>query len=160
MNTGRFLDDYERIANVRDGISRLRRFILDLAVREKVAPQDPSDEPASELLKRVGVAKTRQVVAGKTKADVARIGVEEIPFVLPPTWTWVRVGDLFEYDAGIKREPKELLRDRWLLELEDLEKDTSFVIARLRVEAIGLAQHKVGISGWRYPLWQAATISK
>jgi type I restriction enzyme, S subunit len=43
---------YEQIADAPDAIARLRRFILDLAVRGKLVPQDPSDEPASELLKR------------------------------------------------------------------------------------------------------------
>ncbi len=57
MNAERLLHHYEQIADAPDAIARLRRFILDLAVRGKLVPQDPADEPASELLKRVRAEK-------------------------------------------------------------------------------------------------------
>ena len=47
MNTERLLSHYDRIADAADAIARLRRFILDLAVRGKLVPQHPQDEPAS-----------------------------------------------------------------------------------------------------------------
>ena len=59
MNAERLLAHYERIADAPDAIARLRRFILDLAVRGKLVPQDPNDEPASELLKRIAKEKAR-----------------------------------------------------------------------------------------------------
>ena len=65
MNAERLLAHYERIADAPDAIARLRRFILDLAVRGKLVPQDPNDEPASELLKRIAKEKARLVKAGK-----------------------------------------------------------------------------------------------
>jgi type I restriction enzyme, S subunit len=49
MIAERLLVHYERIADAPDAIARLRRFILDLAVRGKLVPQDAGDEPASEL---------------------------------------------------------------------------------------------------------------
>ena len=52
MNADRLLTIYDRIAEAPDAIARLRRFVLDLAVRGKLVEQDPEDEPASELLKR------------------------------------------------------------------------------------------------------------
>jgi type I restriction enzyme S subunit len=64
---------------------------------------------------------------------VGPIRKDEILYTLPPTWAWVRVAEIFDYDAGAKREPKELAQDRWLLELEDIEKDTSIVPKRFRV---------------------------
>lgn len=135
MNAERLLKHYEKIADAPDAIPRLRRFVLDLAVRGKLVPQDPNDEPASELLKRITIEKARLAKAGKIRKPpvVSGLSEAEIPFAIPITWTWVRVGEIFEYDAGIKREPKELVQDRWLLELEDIEKDTSIVLARLRV---------------------------
>ena len=45
--------DFDRLIQSSESVHRLRRFILDLAVRGKLAPQDPNDEPASELLKRI-----------------------------------------------------------------------------------------------------------
>ena len=53
MNAERLLQHYERIADAPDAIARLRRFILDLAVRGKLVPQDPNDEPATVLLERI-----------------------------------------------------------------------------------------------------------
>ena len=60
MSAERLLAHYEKIADAPEAIARLRRFIIDLAVRGKLIPQDAKDEPASELLNRmrkiVGVA--------------------------------------------------------------------------------------------------------
>jgi type I restriction enzyme, S subunit len=53
MNAERLLRYYERIADAPDAIARLRRFILYMAVRGRLVPRDPNDEPASELLKRI-----------------------------------------------------------------------------------------------------------
>ena len=66
----------ERIADAPDAIARLRRFVLDLAVRGKLVPQDPNDEPASELLKRIAKEKARLVKAGeigKPKIDPGKL---------------------------------------------------------------------------------------
>ena len=54
MNAGWLLAHYERIADAPEAVPRLRRFILSLAVRGKLVEQDPNDEPAAELLKRIG----------------------------------------------------------------------------------------------------------
>ena len=56
-----------------------------------------------------------------------------VPYDLPHSWTWVALGSVFLYDAGTKREPNTLDQSFWLLELEDLEKDTGRLIARVRV---------------------------
>ena len=67
MNAEQLLTHFDRIADAPDAIPRLRRFILDLAVRGKLAAQDPNDEPASELLKRIAAEKRRMVEAGEIK---------------------------------------------------------------------------------------------
>ena len=59
MNADRLLAHYERIADAPDAVSRLRRFILDLAVRGWLVEQDPTDKPASELLKRIASRRRR-----------------------------------------------------------------------------------------------------
>ena len=135
MNAERLLQHYERIADAPDAIARLRRFILDLAVRGKLVPQEASDEPASELLKRIAKEKARLVKSGEIRKPptLEPITDAEALYELPRTWAWVRVGDIFDYDAGTKRDPKELDQSRWLLELEDIEKDTSRIVERLRV---------------------------
>jgi type I restriction enzyme S subunit len=138
MNAEHLLGHYEQIADAPDAIARLRRFILDLAVRGKLVPQDSKDEPAAELLKRIEKEKARLVKAGKVRKPptLEPISDAEALYALPTSWAWVRVGEIFDYDAGTKRDPKELDLSRWLLELEDIEKDTSRVVERLRVIAI------------------------
>ena len=103
MNADRVLTHYEKIADAPDAIPRLRRFILDLAVRGKLVEQDPNDEPASELLKRVAAEKGRLVKVGKIKK---RKSVESVPsnalvFELPSGWTAARFSDiLIELQTG------------------------------------------------------------
>ena len=97
MNAERLLAHYERIADAPDAIARLRRFILDLAVRGKLVPQDPNDEPASELLKRIAEEKARLVKAGEiSKAEAAEgHGCNGLPFAIPRLgWVaWRQSGD-------------------------------------------------------------------
>ena len=132
MNADRLLTHYERIADAPDAIVRLRRFILDLAVRGKLVGQDPNDEPASELLKRIAAEKARLVKAGEIKKSKAKpVNMADTPFELPKSWKWAALGDLVLYDAGIKREPKTLHQELWLLELEDVEKDSGRLLVRV-----------------------------
>ena len=135
MNADRLLTHYERIADAPDAIVCLRRFILDLAVRGKLVEQDPNDEPAAELLKRIAAEKARSVKARKIKkikkSKAKQVNMSDAPFELPKPWKWAALGDLFLYDAGIKREPKTLNQELWLLELEDVEKDSGRLLVRI-----------------------------
>jgi len=67
MNAERLLQHFDRISEAPDAIPRLRQFILDLAVRGKLVEQDPNDEPAAELLKRIEAEKVRLVKEGRIK---------------------------------------------------------------------------------------------
>jgi type I restriction enzyme S subunit len=134
MNAELLLAHFNRISDAPDAVPRLRRFILDLAVRGKLVEQIPSDEPTSELLRRIEVEKRRLTkTAGVKPPSLPQVDPEDVPFKLPGSWSWMRVGWGFHYDAGMKRDPRELLPDLWLLELEDIEKDTSAVQSRLKV---------------------------
>ena len=95
-------DDFDRLIQSPESVDRLRRFILALAVRGKLTPQDPNDEPASELLKRIAAQKAQLVKAGKIKkGKVPRIiEIEEAPFSIPTMWRWVRFGNIADFSAG------------------------------------------------------------
>ena len=79
MNADRLLAHYEKIADAPDAVQRLRRFILDLAVRGKLAEQDPNDEPASELLKRIVVEKAERVKRQKSLPDFEADELGDVP---------------------------------------------------------------------------------
>jgi type I restriction enzyme S subunit len=68
-------------------------------VQGELVPQNPADEPASALLKRIRAEKDRLIAEGKIKRDkpLASIGEDEQPFELPVGWEWVRLGDICTY---------------------------------------------------------------
>ena len=109
MNSGLFLAHYEKVADAPDAVSRLRRFVLDLAVRGKLAEQDRADEPASELLRCVGKEKSR---LGINQA-ISPLEETEIPFELPDGWSWTRIGELCSKtgSGSTPRGGKEVYKD-------------------------------------------------
>lgn len=84
------------------GIKKLRELILELAVRGKLVPQDPNDEPASELLKRIAAEKAELVKQGKIKKQkpLPEISEEEKPFELPVGWEWVALQEICSLENG------------------------------------------------------------
>ena len=85
------------------GIKKLRELILELAVRGKLVPQDPSDEPASVLLERIAVEKAQLVKEKKIKKEkpLPAISENEKPFELPKGWEWCHLKDIITImDAG------------------------------------------------------------
>jgi type I restriction enzyme S subunit len=109
MNAGRLLASYERIADAPDAIARVRRFTLDLAVRGKLVPQDPRDEPASELLKRIAAE-----IPAKNTVMSER---EPFPFNVPEGWVWTHLGRLVaRSDAGWSPKTEDHPRngDEWV----------------------------------------------
>jgi len=95
-----------------DGIKKLRELILTLAVQGKLVPQDPKDQPASELLKEIEAEKKRLVKEGKIKQntrsrdDAKEIKASEVPYELPKDWEWVRLREIC-HDWGQKTPDKK-----------------------------------------------------
>ena len=98
---------------------QLKKSILQQAVMGKLVPQDPNDEPASLLLERIRAEKQELIKAGKLKKDkhesviyrrdnshyekfdgVERCIDDEIPFDIPDTWAWVRLGSIGDWGSG------------------------------------------------------------
>lgn len=90
------------------GIKKLRELILELAVRGKLVPQDPNDEPASELLKRIATEKAELVKQGKIKKQkpLTEISEDEKPFELPVGWEWTKLSDAYDVRDGTHDTPK------------------------------------------------------
>ena len=92
-----------------DGIKKLRKLILTLAMQGKLVPQDPADQPASELLKEIEAEKQRLIEEKKIKKQKALPAIkdEEVPFDIPARWEWVRLNSIVSLlGDGIHGTPK------------------------------------------------------
>ncbi|MGF0946716.1 restriction endonuclease subunit S, partial [Klebsiella pneumoniae] len=107
------------------GIKKLRELILELAVRGKLVPQDPNDEPASELLKRIAAEKAELVKQGKIKKQKPLPGIseEEKPFDLPVGWEWVRLEDVTDNIHYGYTASADVTKKVKLLRITDIQDD-------------------------------------
>jgi type I restriction enzyme S subunit len=96
------IDNFHLLAAAPNGVAKLRELILSLAVRGKLVPQDPNDEPASELLKKIAAEKARLIKEGKIRKDklLSEIAEDEKLYALPLGWEWVRLGDVYDFEYG------------------------------------------------------------
>ncbi|MEI7708048.1 MAG: restriction endonuclease subunit S [Chlorobium sp.] len=104
-----------------NGIKKLRELILTLAMQGKLVPQDPNDQPASELLKEIEAEKRRLVKEGKIREPkpLPEIKQEEVPYELPSGWEWVRNNFLFTLKKG--KVPHDLQENEGTTPYLDIE---------------------------------------
>mgnify|MGYP003641422840 CR=1 FL=1 len=102
MRVADLLEEFTIVIDTKEGLSELRSLILGLAVRGKLVPQDPNDEPASELLKKIEDLSQSVILE------------REVPFEIPSTWEWVPFGKILDFKGGSQppkdhfiKEPKE-----------------------------------------------------
>ena len=124
-------DELEAVEKASDALDKhfmeyLPKSILQAAVRGRLVPQNPSDEPASILLERIRAEKAKLIKAGKLKKEkpLPPITADEIPYDLPDGWLWCRLGEISNYGRNDIYDPAKIPSDSWLLELEDIEKET------------------------------------
>ncbi|MCR9140137.1 MAG: restriction endonuclease subunit S [Alphaproteobacteria bacterium] len=97
MNAERLLEVYEQISEAPDAIARLRRFVLDLAVRGKLVEQDAGEELASNLLETIADLKAEMVHQKQIKKPKPLTPLDTFPFNLPHSWRWEKLGNLTSY---------------------------------------------------------------
>ncbi|EGQ7680789.1 restriction endonuclease subunit S [Vibrio parahaemolyticus] len=107
QNWARISEHFDTLFTTEESIDQLKQTILQLAVMGKLVPQDPNDEPASELLKRIAGEKAQLVKEKKIKKQKALppIAEDEKPFELPNGWVWERIdnlSNLIEYGSSQK----------------------------------------------------------
>ena len=102
-NWQRLSQHFDTLFATEASLDALKQTILQLAVTGKLVPQDPNDEPASELLKRIAAEKARLVAAGKIRKDkpLPPVGEDEKPFKLPDGWEWRRLEDVLQISGGL-----------------------------------------------------------
>ena len=125
-----------------DQIKHLRQTILNLAVRGKLVPQDPEDEPASDLLKRIVDEQISLVQHNeiRKKKSLEAIVVGQEPFPIPHSWTWSRLGNLFHLVTdGAHHTPKYTDAGVPFLSVKDI---SSGSISFRDVRFISVEQHR------------------
>lgn len=104
-NWARISEHFDTLFTTEASVDALKQTILQLAVMGKLVPQDPNDEPASELLKRIAQEKAQLVKEGKIKKQkpLPPISDEEKPFELPEGWEWCLFKDIIDIQSGITK---------------------------------------------------------
>jgi type I restriction enzyme S subunit len=108
-NWQRVATHFDLLLDRPEAVDALEQTILQLAVRGLLVPQDPQDEPASELLEQIRAGKDRLIAEGKIKRDkpMPQIAEDEQPFALPAGWEWVRLGSLISLVTSGSRSWKD-----------------------------------------------------
>ena len=147
----------------------LKKSILQEAIQGKLVPQNPKDEPAQKLLEKIALSRhsERSEESSKrskktSKDQTSRIYREnsvwyeqvgsatpkdisdEIPFEIPETWAWCRLGNCSDYAAS-KEKAKSFddIQEMWSLDLEDIEKNSGRIVKRLKISERKIVGEKV-----------------
>ena len=130
----KWMDIIDRIEqgkiDLRTIIKEAKSKILDLAIHGKLVPQDPNDEPASELLKRINPK-------AEITCDNGQYGK------IPENWCVTKLGDISNYGENENIQVEDIDSNEWVLELEDIEKDSANIIQVLK-------KHERCINGIRH----------
>ena len=127
---------------------KLKKSILQYAIQGKLVPQDSNDEPASVLLERIRAEKKAQlgkkyvesyIYKGDDNCYYEKVGLEtknitdEIPFDIPDSWMWCRLGQIIDFSKNISTSASEIPDSAWVLDLEDIEKDSGRILTKKRM---------------------------
>ena len=105
----------------------LKNSILQLAIQGKLVEQRPEEGTGEELYRQIQAEKQKLIREGRIKKEkpLPEIAEDEVPFEIPESWKWVRLGDCSSYaQAKVKISPLSITSDMWSLDLEDIEKET------------------------------------
>ena len=158
-----FIDTIETNKNdLQSTIQLTKSKILDLAIRGKLVPQDPNDEPASVLIERIRTEKEELIKQGKIKRDKKESVIfkgEDNSYYLkisnltetlddwkidniPDSWGVCCLGEVCDYGNCTNVDTKDIPETAWILDLEDIEKDTGKVLQKLTLKERSSASTK------------------
>ena len=127
---GLVIEHFTEIFQTPESLQELRNVILQLAIQGKLVPQNHSDEPTSELLKRIQAEKELLIKEKKIKKEksLPEIRDDEIPFEIPDSWEWVKLGEVTNYGNTLTVIPENISDETWVLDLEDIESKSSKIL--------------------------------
>lgn len=101
---------FDTAFDAQNGIKNLRELILTLAMQGKLVPQDPDDPPARELLKKIEAETSTLVKQGEIREPkpLSPVTSEEVPYILPKGWKWVRLGNVGSTNIGLTYSPSDV----------------------------------------------------
>ena len=109
-----YAESYNRLQKIDNEFEdKLKQSVLQYAMEGKLVKQDPNDEPASELIKKIETEKAELIKEGKIKKSkkLPAVTDDEKPFDIPDSWEWVRLGDIVQ--AQIGKTPQRHNSDYW-----------------------------------------------
>ena len=111
----------------------LKNSILQLAIQGKLVEQRPEEGTAEELYRQIQEEKWRLIKEGKIKKEkpLPEIAEDEVPFEIPESWLWVRLGDCSSYAQRKEKISANIIKkEAWSLDLEDIEKETGRILQK------------------------------
>lgn len=116
----------------------LKNSILQLAIQGKLVEQRKEEGTAKELIEKIKAEKERLLKEGTIKKTkpLPEITEDEKPFDIPESWEWVRLGDVCNYGKCNSTPAKNIPNNAWLLDLEDIEKDSGRVLNKKRMQDV------------------------
>ncbi|PSD44547.1 type I restriction endonuclease subunit R, partial [Stenotrophomonas maltophilia] len=133
MDAQQFLAEFGHIANAPGGVAKLRALVLQLAISGRLTERVQGDVTADSLIE---LNRRRQKTLAakkelKRQPDPSVVSRGDQPWVLPDGWVWTRLGYVTNYGNAPKVELADVDEDTWVLELEDIEKSTSKLLAKV-----------------------------
>ncbi len=121
------------IKDLKTFIQSYKYKLLDLAVKGRLIPQNPDDEPASVLLENARAGKKEFTDCPTIRQRKKQMGrrLRETPFHIPNGWAWSNLHDLCNYGNCIRVPAESIPDDAWILELEDIEKYSGKLLRRI-----------------------------
>lgn len=125
---------------------QLKASILQYAIQGKLVEQRPEEGTGEELYQQIQAEKQRLIKEKKIKKEktLAEITEGEIPFDIPDSWKWVKLGDCTGYaQTKEKVSPKDITGDMWSLDLEDVQKYTGAILVKTKASERKISGDKV-----------------
>ncbi|TAH51763.1 MAG: restriction endonuclease subunit S [Chloroflexota bacterium] len=132
-NASPLREHFDELFVTPDAVDELDRVVLQLAVQGKLVAQDAKDETAQILYSRIQADKAYNENHNQL-ATLPKVSDDEIPFVLPSSWIWARLGDVTNYGTSTRSKNLQFTEDTWVLDLEDIEKESSRLLRKVRLK--------------------------
>lgn len=137
-----YIDRYENAWSKLEDFNKrfpgdMQKSVLQMAIQGKLTDQRPEDGTGEELYQQIQEEKQRLIKEGKIKKEkpLPEITEDDIPFDIPESWKWVKLGIISTYSQKKEKiTSNNITKDMWLLDLEDIEKESGRIIQKSSIE--------------------------